>query len=205
MAHATEIDTLLFGSLDAGAATFLTLGAKFGFASLDSDGFVALASLGGGHREERGSESPRHRYTLGAAMLVGYQWFFDWGVVAAFAGPEGTMETLVDGYGLATLPARFGLRLHGEIWARPTDATLLQATAVAGSTRDSLWARVAWGYCLWGAYIGPEMAVYADATGYAKWNLGLHGTDFVLDRYSIRASAGIQFEAGRREASPIWP
>lgn len=203
-ADATEINTLLFGSLDAGAATFMTLGAKFGLASLDRDGFVALASLGGGHRDERSLEGRRQRYTLSTAVVVGYQWFFDWGVVAAFAGPEGMMETLVDGHGLAALPAQLGLRLHGEVWARPTDATLLQATAVAGSTHDSLWARAAWGYRLWSAYIGPEAAVYTDATGYAKWNLGLHGTDFALGRYSIRTSAGIQFEAGRRAACPYF-
>lgn len=199
---AGEIDTLLFGSLDAGASTFLTIGAKAALGSLDRDGFVALASLGGGRRHEHGSEGPRQRYTASAAAVFGYQWMFDWGVVAAYAGPEAVMEMLIDGLGPSALPARSGLRLHGEVWARPTEATLLQATAVAGSTRDSVWARLAWGYDLWGAYIGPELAGYTDATGYRKMSLGLHATDFALGRYSFRVSAGLQSETGRRAACP---
>ncbi|MGT2487131.1 cellulose biosynthesis protein BcsS [Methylobacterium oryzae CBMB20] len=93
--------------------------------------------------------------------------------------PEIAREMLVAGPQLDVRPTRLGLRLHGEVWARPTEATLLQASAVAGSARDSLWARLAWGYRLWETYLGPEAALYADGTGYAKWSLGLHGTDFV--------------------------
>lgn len=200
--RAGEIDTLLFGSLDAGASTFLTIGAKAALGSLDHDGFVALVSVGGGRRNEHGSEGPRQRYTASVAAVFGYQWLFDWGVIAAYAGPEAVMEMLIDGVGPSALPARSGLRLHGEVWARPTEATLLQANAVAGSSRDSVWARLAWGYDLWGAYIGPELAGYTDATGYRKVSLGLHATDFALGRYSFRVSAGLQSETGRRAASP---
>ena len=49
---AGEIDTLLFGSLDAGAASFLTVGAKIAFEKLDRPGFAVLASAGGGRRSE---------------------------------------------------------------------------------------------------------------------------------------------------------
>lgn len=201
-AHASEIDTLLFGSLDAGGDTFLTLGAKVGLTSLAQEGFVALATVGGGRRTESGADGPRARYTVAAAALAGHQWFFDWGVVAAYAGLETTSEMLIAGPTRDALPTRFGLRLHGEVWARPTAATLLQATAVAGSARDSLWARLAWGYRLWETYLGPEAALYTDATGYAKWSLGLHGTDFALGRYSLRASVGLQTEPRRARACP---
>ncbi len=155
-AHASEIDTLLFGSLDAGGDTFLTLGAKVGLTSLAQEGFVALATVGGGRRTESGADGPRARYTVAAAALAGHQWFFDWGVVAAYAGLETTSEMLIAGPTRDALPTRFGLRLQGEVWARPTAATLLQATAVAGSARDSLWARLAWGYRLWETYLGPR-------------------------------------------------
>lgn len=210
-AEAGEIDALLFGSLDAGAATFVTAGAKLGLGPLDRDGFAMLASVGGGRRGERGGcpcdpgggyDLALTRYTVSAAAVLGYQWTFDWGVVAAFAGPEGTRDFLTDGHGLAALPARFGLRLHGEVWARPTEATLLQATAIAGSARDSAWARLAWGYRLWETYLGPEASLYADYTGYRKVNLGLHATDFALGRYSFRVSAGMQAETGGRRISP---
>ncbi|MEE7491468.1 cellulose biosynthesis protein BcsS [Methylobacterium oryzae CBMB20] len=201
-AAASEIDTLLFGSLDAGGDTFLTVGAKAGLTSLAQEGFAALASVGGGRRAEHGADNARTRYTVAAAALGGYQWFFDWGVVAAYAGPEIAREMLVAGPQLDVRPTRLGLRLHGEVWARPTEATLLQASAVAGSARDSLWARLAWGYRLWETYLGPEAALYADGTGYAKWSLGLHGTDFALGGYSFRASAGLQSETGRGRACP---
>ncbi|WP_010683072.1 cellulose biosynthesis protein BcsS [Methylobacterium mesophilicum] len=199
---AGEVDALLFGSLDAGAAQYLTLGAKLGLDSLDRDGFVALASVGGGRRVERVTEGPRQRYTAGSAAVFGYQWFFDWGVIAAYAGPEVTADMLVGVKGFIPSSPYAGLRLQGEIWVRPSEATLVQGSAVAGSARDSLWVRVAWGYRLWGAYLGPEVGAYGDATGYRKWALGLHGTDFDVSRFSARLSVGLQTESGRRTAAP---
>ena len=204
------LDTLLFGSLDAGAARFLTVGAKIAFGGLDRQGFVILASAGGGRRTERAGcgcapfpEAARlTRYTALGAALVGYQWFYDWGVVAAFAGPEGSIEALTDGRGLAVLPAQVGLRLHGEIWARPTQETLVQGTAILGSARDSAWTRLALGYRLWGAYLGPEASLYADRTGYTKWNLGVHATDFALGGYRFRLSGGVQIESSEKRPSP---
>jgi hypothetical protein len=202
-AYGGEIDALLFGSLDAGAATFLTVGAKLGLGPLDQDGFVMLASAGSGRQRERGDFGlPRTRYTFSAAAVLGYQWFFDWGTAAIFAGPEGAIEMLADRRALAVFPATYGARLHAEIWARPSEDTLLQATAIAGSTRGSLWSRLAWGYRAWGTYLGPELSVYGDETGYRKWNLGLHATDFAIARYSFRVSAGLQTETGRRSAVP---
>ncbi len=170
-----------------------------------------LASVGAGRRDERGGcpcapqggyDLALTRYTVNGAVVFGYQWFFDWGVVAAYAGPEGTRDLLTDGRALAALPARFGLRLHGELWARPTENTLLQTTVIAGSARDSVWGRLAWGYKLWDTYLGPEASLYMDETGYRKWNVGLHGTDFSVDRYSFRVSAGVQTETNVRRVSP---
>ena len=78
----------------------------------------------------------------------------------------------------------------------------MQATAIVGSARDSAWTRLAWGYRLWETYLGPEASFYTDTTGYRKWNLGLHATDFALGRYSLRVSAGAQTETGARRVSP---
>ncbi|MCJ2066907.1 cellulose biosynthesis protein BcsS [Methylobacterium sp. J-088] len=201
-ARAGEIDTLVFGSLDAGAATFMTAGAKVGLPSLDRDGAVVLASLGGGRQGERGPEGSVQRYTVLGAINFGYQWFFDWGVVAAFAGPEMTTQMLTDPNGPTLLPSRFGLRLHGEIWARPSEDTLLQGSVVAGTALDSVWARAALGYRLWDTYFGPEASLYTDASGFLKLNVGLHATDFTVGRISFRISAGIQSETGRRSVAP---
>ncbi len=202
VARAGEIDTLVFGSLDAGAATFMTAGAKVGLPSLDRDGAVVLASLGGGQQGERGPEGSVQRYTALGALVFGYQWLFEWGVVAAFAGPETTTQMLVEPNGPLRLPSRFGLRLHGEIWARPSEGTMLQGTVVAGTALDSVWARAAWGYRLWDTYFGPEASLYTDASGFRKLNVGLHATDFTVGRISFRISAGIQSETGRRSIAP---
>ena len=206
-ARAGDIDTLLFGSLDAGAATFLSVGAKVALDRLDRPGFAVLASVGGGRRGEAVCGCPSQvvrvsRYTALGAALLGYQWFFDWGVAALYAGPEGAAEALTDGRVLATLPVQWGLRLHGELWARPTDETLIQATIVLGSSRDSAWSRIGLGYRAWGAYLGPEASLYADRSGYTKWNLGLHATDFALGAYSFRLSGGVQIESSERRPSP---
>lgn len=194
------VSTLLFGSLDAGPSAFFTAGAKIALDDLDRDGFAVLASAGLGTRSERGPTvagiaTTVSRQTVVGAALVGYQWFHDWGVVAAYAGPEGSLDVLRDGAGAAVLPTRYGVRVHGEIWARPTDATLLTATAILGSTRQSAWTRVAWGYDLWGAYLGPEASLYVDGTGYSKWGLGLHATDVRIADLRFRISAGFQVES----------
>lgn len=209
VARSGEIDMLLFGSLDGGGATFVTAGTKIGLPTLNSDGPVALASLGGGRQGERGPDGMRQRFTAIGAVVLGYQWFFDWGVAAAFAGPEATAQMLADSLGPVMQPAHFGLRLHGEVWARPTERTLIEATVIAGSALESVWARAGWGYHLWGAYLGPEVGLYTDASGYRKWNLGLHGTDFDIGPFSFRVSVGVQSETDRRAAGPymalsIW-
>ena len=208
-AWASEVDTLLFGSLDAGAANFLTFGAKVALDRLDRPGFAVLASVGGGRRNEAAcgcasmSEAVHlSRYTALGATLVGYQWFSEWGVVALYAGPEGAIEALTDGRSVATLPVQWGLRLHGEVWARPTDETLVQATVVLGSARDSVWSRIGLGYRAWGAYLGPEASLYADRSGYTKWNVGLHVTDFAIGAYKFRVSGGVQIESDARRPSP---
>lgn len=198
------LDTVLFGSLDAGASTFVTAGAKVALERLDRSGFVALASVGGGRRTERacGCRPALSRYTLLGSALVGYQWVHDWGVVAAYAGPEGSAEALSDGRALGVLPVRIGMRLHGEAWVRPTDETLVNATLILGSARSDAWGRIAWGYRLRGAYLGPEASLYTDHTGYRKWNVGLHATDFSVGKYSFRVSAGVQSESSERNVSP---
>ncbi len=200
--RAGELDTLLFSSLDAGATTFLTAGAKIGLPTLKGDGAVALMSLGVGRQRERGPDGRHERYTALGAITVGYQWLFEWGVAAVFAGSELTTQMLADRTGSILMPARLGFRLHGEIWARPTEKTLVQGTVIAGTARDSVWARIAWGLRLWGPYIGPEASLYTDASGFKKVAFGLHATDFALGDYSFRIAAGLQHETDRRSLAP---
>jgi hypothetical protein len=203
-----DIRTVLFGSLDAGRSTFVSAGAKVAPGGIARDGVVTLATLGYGLRPERdwwgdprakaGDAPPRTlRHTVQAGAVAGWQWVRDWGVAALFAGPELAFEVL-DSPGTKRLPApRLGARVQGELWARPTEATLVTATLIGGTARWSAWGRLSWGIRLpevSAAYFGPEAALYADRTGYRKWSLGLHATDFALARVSLRISAGWVYE-----------
>lgn len=204
-AASSPASLLLFGSLEASPSVFVTTGAKVALDRLDREGFVALGSLGASRRQE----GPANRATTVGALVFGYQWFRDWGVVSAYAGPEGTAEVVTVCGCTPVLTTKVGLRLHGEVWARPSDDTLLTATLVLGTTRASAWGRLAWGYRIGGAYLGPEAALYRDGTGYEKWNLGLHATDFALGRFSLRLSAGLQVARAGRDSGPyagltIW-
>ncbi|MFH6782363.1 MULTISPECIES: cellulose biosynthesis protein BcsS [Methylobacterium] len=206
-----EVRTVLFGSLDAGRSTFLSAGAKVAPDGVARDGLAALATLGYGLRTERdwwgmspgegGRPPPRIlRHTVQAGAVAGWQWVRDWGVAALFAGPELAFEVL-DSPATRSLPTpRFGARVQGELWARPSEATLLTATLIAGTARWSAWGRVAWGVrlpagFLGQGYVGPEAALYADRTGYRKWSLGLHATEVVLPVESL-AKVGLRVSAG---------
>ena len=213
-----EVRTVLFGSLDAGRSTFVSAGAKYAPDGVDRDGVVALATLGYGTRTERdwwgdpraaaGGRPPRvSRHTVLAGAVAGRQWMHDWGVVAVFAGPELAFEVL-DSPGTKRLPApRLGARVQAELWARPSEATLVTATLIAGTARGSAWGRVSWGMQvaalqgagLGAAYLRPEAALYADLAGYRKWSLGLHATDVALPAalpadLRLRVSAGWVYE-----------
>lgn len=197
-AEPSPASILLFGSLEAGPSAFVTSGAKYAPDRIDREGFAVLASVGSGAR----TEGSLIRRTVVAAALVGYQWFRDWGVAAAYAGPEWSVDVLTCGCGTVMLPPRVGLRLHGEVWARPTEETLVTATLILGSARMSAWNRLSWGRRIWGTYLGPEAAVYLDGTGYRKGQFGLHATDFAVGRFRFRASAGYQITTERGGGAP---
>ncbi|GJE28255.1 hypothetical protein LKMONMHP_3122 [Methylobacterium organophilum] len=198
-AEQDPVHTILFGSLDAGRSSFTSAGAKVGLAGHDREGIAVLVSLGGGVRRERGSgpASPVFlRATMLGSALAGYQMVRPWGVAALFAGPEATAEALAGIDAFQMLKPRVGLRLHGEVWARPSDDTLVTLTLILGSARSDAYGRASFGYRIWGAYLGPEAALYADRTGYLKWSVGVHATDFALGAVSFRVSAGLQGETG---------
>lgn len=205
-AEENPVSAILFGSLDATPSGFATGGAKLGFDRVDREGFVVLASVGAGRRTEKGpplgATPSLMRWTMLGAALVGYQWFSDWGVIALYAGPEASIEALSGSAGTTIHPAQFGLRLHGEVWAYPTEETLFTATLILGSAHGHVWSRLSYGVRLLGAYLGPEAALYTDETGYRKWSIGLHATDFSVGWFSVRVSGGYLVETARAGGSP---
>lgn len=199
--EASDLDVLLFESLDAGQSTFSTSGAKIGLGALDRTGPVALVAIGDGVRLERwrcgcGARATILSFSAEASAQLGYQWALPQGVVATFAG----FETRFDG----TRGIRHGMRLQAEAWLRPDEDTLVHAVTVVGTAYGSVWTRIAWGYRLWDTYLGPEGSAYLDATGYGKVALGLHATDFVLLDTHIRLSTGMQWEANRTRPAPYF-
>jgi len=201
--EAAELDTLLFGSLDGGAGTFASAGAKIAAGSLAEDGLLSLLTVGGGVRGERiacgcGRNHTLLRETGISSALLGYQWYLPEGVVAAFLGGE----TVVEKVGPVTFETREGLRFQAEAWLRPTELSLVTGTVIAGTARGDGWGRIAWGYRLWDAYLGPEGSAYLDATGYRKAAAGVHATDVALADIKLRLSVGLQWETGRHAPSP---
>lgn len=193
--------TVLFGSAEAGPSSFVGAGFKRALGpSLDRDGWLALGTLGAGVRQERldGSEARATRVSTLASGLVGHQWIIDGTVVAVFGGVEIDHKQLfIGGEAPRLAEPRLGARLQAELWSRPTDATLVTATLVAGSARGHVWARTSWGYEMWrGVYAGPEAVAYLQDT-YREGRLGLHLTGPSFAGVTFTASAGGSFTEAR--------
>lgn len=195
--------TVMFGGLDWGRSGFAAFGAKHSlFGPLDRDGPALMGSIGyGGEFERVGPPGTplalRHTFLAGA--LAGYQWMMPWGALGAFVGPELASEIYREWENRDRRSrTRFGARMQGEVWAHPTENTLLTSTVVLGSARRSAWGRLALGYRLWGrAFVGPEIAGYATET-YRKAQVGLHVTGVELGGFALRLSGGAQWERERR-------
>lgn len=202
------VSTVLFGSMDTGTSLFASGGFKAAPERVDREGIAMLAVAGAGARRERapapvnGALPTLVRITGLAAALGGYQFFYDWGVLGLFAGPEVSVETVMGNGGFGAVETRFGARLQGELWARPSEDTLATVTVVMGSARWDAYGRVSAGYRLFGAYLGPKAAAYADRTRYARWSLGLHATDFGFGAFKFRLSGGCSVESETRRLGP---
>lgn len=202
------VNAVLFGSMDTGTALFTSGGFKAAPDRVDREGFAVLAVVGAGARREQapaavnGTLPTLVRITGLAALLGGYQFFFDWGVLGLFAGPEGSVETLLGNGSFGAVETRFGARLQGEVWARPSENTLTTLTLVMGSARWDIYGRVSAGYRVLGAYFGPEAAAYADRTGYGRFSLGLHATDFGFGAFKFRVSGGYSYERETQRMGP---
>ena len=192
----TDLKAVLFGSLDAGRSSFVTLGAKQTLSGpLDRSGFVSMAAFGYGGTPARAdfdmNSNTVVRPTVQASAMIGYQWILDRVFVAGFIGPEVDAQQPIT---LGEIPRlshpRLGLRLQGELWAHPTENTLLAATVVAGTARGHLWGRTAFGYRIWNdVFIGPEASLSLTET-YREWRVGAHVTGLQLGRFTHGFSGG---------------
>ncbi len=204
--EANELDLLVFNGTEAGSSTFTTQGAKV---AQKGSGPAMLLTVGGGTRPQSfplpaGGHLEARRFVLTTAAVFGSQWSLDRGTVGVFAGPEGTLDLVTGDEGLVRKTVKTGLRLQQETWIRPDDETLLQATFVASTSYRSLWTRMAGGFHLGEGYVGPEAGCYADATGYRKFTVGIHATDFTLAGRHLRLSIGGQRRSDTRRVEPYF-
>lgn len=183
-ARADDLHTVFFAGLDAGHSLHAHAGFKHALGgSLDRDGWLVLGTIGAG---ESGGDRGRKG---GGAVLGGYQWSLPRLHMAVFAGPE-----LQRDGGL-----RAGLRGQGEVWARPTDATLLTATVIAGTARAEVWGRVSAGYRVVDeVFVGPEASAKRER-GWHEWRAGLHVTGPTFAGITWRLSGGRMWAESGRE------
>ena len=87
-----ELNTVLFGSLDAGRTGYASAGFKRTWqGSLDRSGLVTLATVGYGGSPERvdaHGEENAFRHKASASALLGYQWISGPVVMAGYPGPS---------------------------------------------------------------------------------------------------------------------
>lgn len=186
--------TVFFGSLEAGPSkSFASYGLKraIGADGLDASGFRLMNTLGV-TRERASSVRPYGRgYKLEAQTLLGYEWQLGSAFLSLYAGPdfEAEYRELWHGYyGIA----RFGTRLHADLWATPSGTTMAQVSAYASTLDHRVWGRIALGHKLGaGLYLGPEVEFYRQ-TDYHKLRSGVHLTGQRLFGANWRLSAGWQ-------------
>lgn len=195
---------VLFGSADVGGSTFLSGGSKQALTGpLDRAGFLALETTGIGLTRETirlgDLRVPIQRFVHQGAVLGGYQHMFGPLYVAAYAGPEASHEQIAyEGRFARFAQPRLGVRGQLEIWWNPTPDTLLTTTVVAGSARNSIWARASAGIRLFDkTFVGPEVTVYTTPT-YRETRIGLHLTGPRIGIVNLRLSGGVMTDEGRK-------
>lgn len=199
--------TVLFASVDAGRSVFLSAGSKQTLVgSLDRDGYVAVESSGFGLTRERskdGLDLPILRFKTETSAMFGRQWNMQGLYLAAYLGPELEHEQLtVAGRILSFSKPRYGAKAQFELWSNPTSDTLVTATVVAGTARESLWARASAGYRVFrNAYVGPEATTYV-TDSYRELKVGAHLTGFAVGIVQARVSAGWMVADDHKAGTP---
>ncbi len=200
-----QLDLVIFGSIDGGATSgFVSAGFKKALtAKLDEPGLLIMGTTGSGQYRYR-SENVEGRLVTDrptqAGLLAGAQWFMGpETLVAIFFGPEYENQTLSpNDPGNKALRSRFGLKGQIEVYARPTDRTLVTATLVAGTAAPSVRGRLSAGFRVFeDVFIGPEITAYMNAT-YDEARLGLHATGIAIGRFTLQASGGLKRDGDGR-------
>lgn len=197
----------VFAGVDGGRSIFFSAGWKQTLVGpLDRTGYLTMETAGFGLTRERirgAVDLPATRLTTQSSLLGGQQWVWPGLYVAALVGPELEHEQLtVAGRFSRFSKPRYGARGQIELWANPTQDTLLTGTVIGGSARGSLYARGSAGYRVGGSlYAGPEVTAYATET-YREYRVGGHLTGLAWGIVQGRLSAGWMMTDDGRRGTP---
>ena len=168
------ISAILFGSLDAAPSGFATAGAKIAFDRVDREGFVVLASVGAGRRAETGpsldgrSSPSLMRWTIAGQRPRRPSMVYRLGRDRTLCGTRrihgGAVRVRRIGDSAGSVRASSPRRGLGPPHRR--DAP--HRDVILGSAHGHAWGRLSYGVRVWGAYLGPEAALYADETAIAN-------------------------------------
>lgn len=190
---------VLFGSLESGDGKMhASAGFKqaLGQSDLDTGGFRMMAKLGGS--QEPGLRRPK-RGTLWKAeaqVLFGYEWRIGDVFLALYAGSDAEAEYYRDAM-LIAYRVRLAPRVHADLWATPTERTMVQASAYVSALDFRAWGRLTGGWAVAPSlYLGPEIEAYRQ-TDYAKLRLGAHLTGVEALGGRWRLSVGWEKARGR--------
>lgn len=125
------------------------------------------------------------------AALAGYEWVWRDAALAGYVGlnVRNTDLSRLDPQN-TTVGTAVGAKAVLELYARPTDKTMIQAYGSYATTHNAYYARLRAGYALFGkVYVGPEVAVLGDDF-FGQYRVGAHLTGLRLGPFEFGVSGG---------------
>ncbi len=192
-----RISAVMFAGYDTGSGRFGSAGFRRRVrGSIDASGFTLMSTIGLGEDVQRDRSMPDGRkrtLTLQSRGFVGYQHV---GESMGWAVHVGTEEVRSHERPSDRLRRNAGLAAAFDIWMKPSPGVFTEISLVAGTARESLWARGAAGFALPStvpalrkAHWGPEVIMYVD-DGSRFGRIGLHAGPLTLWRLHLSTSLG---------------
>lgn len=125
------------------------------------------------------------------SVLIGYEWAEPDIHIAAYLGFNYQNIKLdpVDPSN-ATRGHGYGLRVVGELYANPSDNTMVSAYGSYSTHASAYYTRFKAGYALFDrTFIGPEFSLLGD-NFYKQWRLGAHISGLTFGRFKFGLSGG---------------
>lgn len=195
----------MFGSAEADSHTvFAGGGLKWQPASFQKDGYAVMVSAGHSWWREWQHFVPLREeniYTTRASALFGRDFHIGGGTLGVYAGAEYIRESAFDPFALRLRSSgRMGIRMQMDWWQKFGDAALLTANISAGSVKQEIWARAAYGFAVGSyGYIGPEISM-SHSRRDTIWRAGLHWAEIPLWGFRFRLAGGIGHQRGKTGA-----